>query len=353
MNVLFVTKMDFGLRQGGVQIQVQKTAQALRDEGVNVRLFNPWEDSLRDIDVCHIFVAAKETQPYASAANALGIPVVVSPVFNMPGFKGQAREFLSRYVPGFYLNIKAQRRLLVQANRVLPLTNEEHRILQRMFGISNRSMQVIPNGVDEVFFRSDEALFVSKYGFRPDVLFVGRLDTNKNVLGLISALQDTNLRLAIIGAPYIETPEVHAAVCRLSSRNVVYLGSLPNSDPLLPSAYAASRVFCLPSHKEVMPLSVLEAAASGCRIAVTENTCMTDLLKDKAEIFNPTSSDAIRNAIQRCLQKPVSAELQSFVRLSFNWRNVARTLIQIYETLAADRDVHGVTIPESSHSRPE
>ena len=58
--------------------------------------------------------------------------------------------------------------------------------------------------------------------------------------------------------------------CRRAGEGLVaWLGRLDHDDPLLASAYAAARVFALPSWFETPGLAALEAALAGCAVVIT------------------------------------------------------------------------------------
>ena len=62
----------------------------------------------------------------------------------------------------------------------------------------------------------------------------------------------------------------YARECRRAGEGLVtWLGRLDHTIPLLASAYAAARVFALPSWFETPGLAALEAALAGCAVVIT------------------------------------------------------------------------------------
>jgi glycosyltransferase involved in cell wall biosynthesis len=108
----------------------------------------------------------------------------------------------------------------------------------------------------------------------PRVLYVGLLTPRKGVLDLLAAsrmLTDRGVthELWLVGGTPDEGPDAEAAVrTAVADDHVRLLGSRPAEE--MAGAYADGDVFCLPSWWEAMPLSVLEAMASGLPVVATD-----------------------------------------------------------------------------------
>lgn len=106
------------------------------------------------------------------------------------------------------------------------------------------------------------------------LLFVGRLLKNKGIVELVDAVtslhrQGYQLELHVVGTLYPDnpaalTPAEWAALS--NSPAVVVHGYLRDIRPIL----YACHLFALPSHREGMPLSVLEAMAAGRPVLTTD-----------------------------------------------------------------------------------
>src|SRR5207237_9013780 len=117
--------------------------------------------------------------------------------------------------------------------------------------------------------------------------------------GLIRAVRRLGRRLVLIGeaAPGYRA---YAQECRRAGEDqVVWLGSLDHHDPLLASAYAAARVFALPSWFETPGLAALEAALAGCAVVVTPLGCAREYFGDRVEYVRPCGGAALARTIER------------------------------------------------------
>ena len=83
-------------------------------------------------------------------------------------------------------------------------------------------------------------------------------------------------------------------------KNVKLLGYRTDIDRIL----NAVNIFCFPSHREGLPVSVMEAMASGLPVICGRIRGNTDLIdEDGGMLFDPHSVDACRKAIEAVLSK--------------------------------------------------
>jgi D-inositol-3-phosphate glycosyltransferase len=100
-------------------------------------------------------------------------------------------------------------------------------------------------------------------GDRPVVRFAGRLVPKKNLRTLVAALADTEVRLVVVG----DGPD-RDALAPLGDR-AVQIARLPHER--MPDVFAAADAFALPSVGEGLPLSLIEALASGLTCVVSRD----------------------------------------------------------------------------------
>lgn len=122
----------------------------------------------------------------------------------------------------------------------------------------------IPNGVDTNLFKPKQR----SPNKAPRVLFIGRLEPQKNILNFIRAVSNlkTNTKLTIIGSG-----SQKAEIINLSKKlkiNLKLISHLPHQK--LPSIYQTSDIFVLPSIKEGSPKVLLEAMSCGLPCIVSK-----------------------------------------------------------------------------------
>jgi glycosyltransferase involved in cell wall biosynthesis len=172
--------------------------------------------------------------------------------------------------------MRAIRRL---AAEIVTLGQAAHRDLDAV-GISSR---VVPNA-----FPLDPQL-VDAYrcpdGVKPfQLLFVGAVGVDKGCFELVDALgavrkAGIDCRIDFVGLPAFkgeqERLDTYVSALGLGSA-VRFLG--PREPEELPALYAQSHAFCLPSHMEGLPLSLIEAMAYGLPVVATLVGCVGDLV---------------------------------------------------------------------------
>ena len=224
--------------------------------------------------------------------------------------------------------------MLTAADAVLPNSEAEARQLVRLFGLDPRAIHVVPNGVRPEFALASASSFRSRYGSGDFVLYVGRVEPRKNVLGLIEGLRTTGLPLVVIGEPP-PGHEGYARRCRRAGRGFVrWLGRLEHDDALLGSAYAAARVLALPSWFETPGLAALEAALAGCAVVVTPFGCTREYFGDRVEYARPDRPAEIGRAILRAWRDGPHSGLAAHVTSHYLWSHVARRTAEVYDQVA-------------------
>jgi glycosyltransferase involved in cell wall biosynthesis len=330
---------------GGGECQLVQTARALETRGVPVALFNPWADSIASARLLHLFGISPEGLSLARIANARGIPVALSTICwyepralaALAGGAVRGGWALAKWgVKRAYPRWPSWRReLLARANILLPNSHAEAEQLVRLFAIDPGKIRVVPNGVEPRFADADPAPFRDWSGLSECVLYVGRLEPRKNVLGLVRALRKKGLPLAVIGEA-VPGRETYAAACReVGAGWARFLGGLSHDDPRLAGAYATARVVALPSWFETPGLAVLEGALAGCAGVVTPYGCTREYFGDRVQYARPDRGREITAAVGAAWDSGPAPGLREAVRDRFLWPEVARLTREAYDAIAA------------------
>lgn len=341
LNVLLITPLSVGLVHGGVRTQSIKTAEHLRGAGLNVDLFDPWQSyHPEDYDMIHLFLAANETLTVANRLELTKCKMVVSPVFFTRQSAKVIRNFIKlesigkQMVRGIFSDYSIKSSICRAADLVLPNTSEEAGLIIEGFQIADDKVKVVPNGVDLRFAGADAGLFHSKYDVRDFILFVGDAAApRKNLLPLLKQIKSSDPPLVIIGD--FDRSDYSTSCLNIISAqdNIHYLGPVDHTDPMLESAYAAAKVFTLPSQFETPGIAALEAALSGCNIAITEVGGTREIFRDQAEYIDPESEETIMQAIHTAYQKQPSDVLKGHIKNEYSWSAVAGKTVEAYKSL--------------------
>jgi glycosyltransferase involved in cell wall biosynthesis len=312
--------------------------------GLPVRLFSTWTDRIEAARLVHLFGMSREGLELARVAKLRGVPVVLSPICwyeprailalepdpmrKAAGLAAYALRRINPRIPSW------RRQLLRLADVILPNSDSEADQLFRLFGVGRERIRVVPNGVLPTLGTAGPDLFRQRWGSDPFVLCVGRIEPRKNTLGLIRAIRPLGLTLVLIGeaAPGYRR---YAQECRhLGGSRVVWLGRVDHHDPLLGSAYAAARVFALPSWFETPGLAALEAGLAGCAVVITPYGSTRDYFGDFVEYARPDRTDEIRRAVWKCWTGGPDPRLARRIATDYLWPNVAQITAEVYDQVA-------------------
>jgi glycogen(starch) synthase len=248
-------------------------------------------------------------------------------------------------------HIHAKERAMVRgADRVITCSQFMKMHVAEVFGIAQRRVTVIPNGIDPRDLEpvgGDVAALRARFAGPEDrlVLLVGRLVYEKGFHLALDALAAVikrlgNVRFVVAGTGTAEAELKRQAQRLKLSRHGTFLGW--TGDDVLHSLYRAAEVVIVPSIYEPFGLVALEAMASGCLCVVADTGGLREVVPDDASVgmrFTSRDSDALEEVLERALsddekRRAVVAEAREHV-LKFDWGEVARRTRELYEHLGS------------------
>lgn len=180
------------------------------------------------------------------------------------------------------------------------------------------------------------------------ILYVGDINYNKNVLGLIKAFgklktkrQNKDLKLVLVGKAFKqkglkELKEIKNLIGSLSlEKYVKILGWLDNKD--LVGIYNLAAVYCQPSFYEGFGLPVLEAMSCGTPVVAANTSSLPEISSEAAIMVDPYSINSIAKGLSSVLDNPLTVKMLSKRGLkqaeNFSWEKVAYETYGIYQKL--------------------
>lgn len=333
LHVGIVPHVPYALAYGGLELQQDRTIEALRALGVMVDQLDPWK-RMFDAQLMHVFGSEYHQAAVIERAHTQGIPLVVTSMFMMmqPRWRFRLWRAIDRVLPPNTQRLR--RRNLQAAKAVIAINAAERQDLIEIFDVDPSRIHVIPNGVEEYFFHATPDLFMQTHGVSDMVLCVGMVEPRKNQLALIEATASMGIPVVIVGPPFPNdlgrayAQRVAEAVKRHG--HVTWIPGIDHDDPMLASAYAAAAIHVLPSTAEAQGIVTLEAAAAGARVVVSDLPSLRSIFGTDVIYTEPTSVPAIRAAIERSMAMPRPGA--GAVRPSWllTWTDVARRTIDVY-----------------------
>ena len=270
MRVLFDHSSPFVLAHGGFQIQIEQTAAALRGLGVEVEFLRWWDESQRG-DLIHYF--GRPTGAYVQLAQQKGMKVVVADLLTALGSRPQSvrlvqkalMESASQLLPRSFI-AKLAWDAFTKADAVVAGTGWEAQLMTKIFNAPPKKTHVVPNGVEEVFLRSEPR------PRGPWLVCTATITERKRVLELAQAAVAAQVPVWVIGKAYAKGDPYAARfelLAKEQPRWVRYEGPVQDRSRLA-QIYREARGFVLLSTMESLSLSADEAAACRCPMLLSD-----------------------------------------------------------------------------------
>jgi glycosyltransferase involved in cell wall biosynthesis len=301
-----------------------------------------------EFDVVHGIQGFQATVSPCIEAQRRGVPAVVK--FAAHGVELTVKPGLRRL-----LRVAERRRGLVRELRGVIAISRDIAAELRGFGVLERRIAMIPNGVDTRRFRpaADEAarsVVRAELGWpeRPTVLFVGAICARKRPHLLVEALgrlaqRGSEAQLVLAGPEqepeYADQMRRRAAMLSISDR-LVWTGFCADPAP----TYRAADLFALPSSNEGLPNAMLEAMASGLPAVGTRISGIVDLVREgeTGRLVEP-DADHIAEAIESLLSDQrarlaAGAAARRLVETSYGLDAVLEAHERLFHAVIAGRD---------------
>ena len=182
------------------------------------------------------------------------------------------------------------------ADLILVTSEADREFVIKNFGILPDRITVHPNWTDVKKFSPP-----GKARATNEILFVGRIDPQKNLPLLIEAAEGTGWRVTIIG----DGPE-RASVEDMARKRCVeaeFLGNIPNNE--LVEHYRRCTVYVLPSMFEGHPKTLLEAMSCGCAVVGTNVDGIRPVIRDGVDgLLVEESVLSLRNGLEKLMSSP-------------------------------------------------
>ncbi|KAF5059612.1 Glycogen synthase [anaerobic digester metagenome] len=205
------------------------------------------------------------------------VPIVFSPHFGV----FSRSSFAGKHLWGMY-NRSLGKSIIETSDVIVTASKFESDNLMKLFKVDERSVKVIPHGVD--FISTDK---VKEKNGRINLLYVGYLLELKGIQWIIEALHELVYRrkvkasLSIVGEGPYEAELKKLAETLDVSQFIQWEGFVPSSQSeRLREIYRSSDVLLLLSQSENYGIVVSEALASKTPVIVTKRTALNEFLDE-------------------------------------------------------------------------
>jgi len=353
IRVLMQNRSTAYTHRGGDTVVMDRIAGGLREQGVDVTIDLESKYDPKDFDLVHLynFATPQVTEAYARRCVEAETPYVVHTMYeDLPLFYNQMHAFFQAVE--HYVKAGQPREVWPELERIVNEVTPSGRFenswtarhaealitagvtegetLKRDYPFAKHIENSCP-GCDIPESNVAPEKFIQETGIKDFVLCVGRLETRKNQLALLKALEDSELPLVFVGGGFSYQPE-YVEVCKAFKRKgeTHFFGRL--DDDMLVSAYKAARVHALPSWYELPGIVSQEAARYGTNLVVTPNGTTRDLFGDEAFYCEPGDVQSIRDAVERAFNAPFPEVLRERLE-AHTWERVGEQMFALYKRI--------------------
>ena len=253
------------------------------------------------------------------------------------GIKGKIKWFI-------------QRALAQRVDHILTDSECSKRDIVELIGVPASRVSVIPLGPNRsqaVQVRLTKKISQSYHLPDKYLLYVGDINWNKNVPGLIkafAALKDPDLHLVLVGKVFADAPDIpeyHAvkqAIADSGRSDLIHtLGFVPSHH--LSVIYSLATLYVQPSWYEGFGLPILEAMKFGCPVASSNLGSLPEIGGDAVAYFDPNTNMAdMISSLLRSPQKLQDLAVAGRVQAAnFTWSKTADLTYKVYEQVLSAR----------------
>ncbi len=179
------------------------------------------------------------------------------------------------------------------ADKIIVTAEPDVNYIIKRYNINQNKIVIIPNYIDDNIFKKIE---LPK---ERDLVFVGRLEKQKNLDALLEALINTKNSLTIVGKGSLEKELKEKA--SINGLDVKFVDKIPNDK--IPELLNKHKIFILPSFYEGNPKTLLEAMSCEMPVVGANSPGINNVIEDGVNgILCELDPNAIKNALNRLIK---------------------------------------------------
>ncbi len=331
-------------RMRGTGVYTKNLIDALKayEKTHRFTFFTSWDSLPKDTDVVHypffdpFFLTLPFHKPYPTVVTVHDLIPLIFPDKFPAGIRG-----------GFKWQV--QRLSLRGARAIITDSECSRRDIVRLSGKHKESVHVVPLAPSpkyrHVISDADINASLRRYNIPQQyVLYVGDVNWNKNVPGLLAAwktFRATNKthHLILLGSAFIDTEIretrdiLHAIESLGIAKSVIRPGFIRDED--MAAVYSGADGVVLPSWYEGFGFPVLEAFACGTPVAATNKGSVPEI-SGPAKTFDPGRPNEMAHAIAEIIHLTPEARAALIKKglewvKAYTWRRVARETVAVYD----------------------
>lgn len=243
-----------------------------------------------------------------------------------------------------------QKRAIQKVSHIITDSLSSKNDIIKIVGVDSEKISVVPlgpNHTQKIRATLSKKIATSYSLPKKYLLYVGDINWNKNVTGLIksfSELEDKSLHLILVGKVFSDKPDIpeYLTITEAIARSrkadkIIQLGFVPSHH--LSVLYQLATIYVQPSWYEGFGLPILEAMKFGCPVASSDRGSLSEVGGDAVLYFDPKTG--MTEAIKKLLNSgPLRKELSEKgiqQAKNFTWEKTAILTHAVYEKVLSNR----------------
>lgn len=240
-----------------------------------------------------------------------------------------------------------------KADKVLAISESTKRDVMRFYGVGEDRVEVIYQPVQSYYYtpltQADAYRFIREHfgpeGLPPYILYVGSINSRKNLLGALQALalipKEQRPLLLIVGNGREYRRECEAFIKKNNLETYTRIETSIHNNLLLQALYANALAFIYPSFYEGFGLPVVEAALQKTPVITTTVSSLPEAAGPDACLIDPHADDAAEQMAHYidllCSDKAYAAnvaeKMEAYSRQMFTPETLTHNLMKLYQSL--------------------
>ena len=236
---------------------------------------------------------------------------------------------------------------LANAQRLIAISEFTKQEIQHYFSADLSKIAVVYNGYDSGIYQPegksshDEGILADYNIEQPYLLYIGRLESKKNMVGLLNGFRQycqdqprSRLKLVLAGKRSADFAQVSNLLSDpILAKRCLELGWTPET--ALPSLLRQAQAFVFPSWYEGFGLPILEAMATGTPVLSSNAGSLPEVGGEAALYFDPAdpadlaAKIALISQDSDWRQRLIEAGLKRVA--DFNWTKTAQETLKVLE----------------------
>ena len=210
------------------------------------------------------------------------------------------------------------------------VTSNEMKKINQIHNLNSKNdIVVIPNYVDTELFSLKNNNFNKLF----DIVFVGRLEEQKNVFQFLQAANSLKIKTLIIGSGTLKT----VLIKKFDSPLITWIDKVKNEQ--LPDYLNQAHIYILPSLYEGHPKTLIEAMSLGSAIIGANSPGIRNIIQDGVNgILCQTDSDSMIKKISYLLANPqirlsIGSKAREYAINRYSLNKIAKIEFDLYNEI--------------------